>query len=313
MFTVFIDGQEGTTGLKIKDRLKSRKDLTLLEIPNEQRKDLTVKSRFLNDADLVILCLPDAAARESVQLITNPLTKVIDASTAFRTSPDWAYGMPELKKEQRNLLSEATRISNPGCHATGFILTLYPLIQSGIVPPDYPLSCHSLTGYSGGGKKLINLYQNPQGKDLSGPRHYALTLNHKHIPEMQKHTGLSNPPLFLPVVGNFYAGMIVSIPLFTHLLKKSVTARDLHEIYSSYYESEPFIRVMSADPEESLDEGFLSPVSCNGTNMLQLFAFGKESQMVVMSRFDNLGKGASGAAVQNMNIAMGVDETEGLE
>ncbi|NLG19056.1 MAG: N-acetyl-gamma-glutamyl-phosphate reductase [Fibrobacter sp.] len=313
MPTVFIDGQEGTTGLKILERLKPRKDIELLEIPSDKRKDVSVKSEYLNAADAVIFCLPDQAARESASLIKNRKTKVVDASTAFRTAPDWAYGMPELKKGQREILRGAMRISNPGCHATGFILSLVPLRESGIVGDDYPVVCYSLTGYSGGGKKMIAQYLDPEQKeDLSGPRHYALTFGHKHIPEMQKYTSLATPPLFLPVVGNFYNGMVVSVPLYTNLFKKSASVEDVYGIVSAYYEGEPFIRVMSPDPEQSLDSGFLSPTKCNDTNMLDLFVFGKGGQVVVMARFDNLGKGASGAAVQNMNIALGLDEAAGL-
>jgi N-acetyl-gamma-glutamyl-phosphate reductase len=314
MYSVFIDGQEGTTGLKIHERLKSRKDITILEIPYDKRKDSVTKSEYLNNSDVVILCLPDEAAKESAALIVNPKTKVIDASTAFRTSKDWIYGMPELKNGQRELIKNGKRISNPGCHATGFILSLYPLMDAGIINADYPISCHSLTGYSGGGKKLITSYQDAPslGKDLNGPRHYALSLNHKHLPEMQKHAGLNSPPIFLPVVGNFYNGMVVSLPFHKKLLSKNVGAKDIHEIFSAYYTSEPFIKVIPFNSEQGLDSGFLSPIECNETNRFDIFVFGNDQQIVVMARFDNLGKGASGAAVQNMNIALGLDETAGL-
>ncbi|HON11879.1 MAG TPA: N-acetyl-gamma-glutamyl-phosphate reductase [Chitinispirillaceae bacterium] len=313
MATVFIDGQEGTTGLRILERLKPRKDIELLEIPSEKRKDIATKTEFLNNADAVIFCLPDQAARESSSLITNPKTKVIDASTAFRTAPDWVYGMPELSKGQREKLRTAKRISNPGCHATGFIISIVPLRAAGIVGEDYPAVCYSLTGYSGGGKKMIARYQDPQNtEELRAPMHYGLTLSHKHIPEMQKYTGLQDPPLFLPVVSSYYNGMVVSIPLYTQLLRKKVSVEDVHGVLSSYYDSEPFIRVLPLDHEQILDNGYLSPIKCNETNMLDLFVFGKDKHIVVMARFDNLGKGASGAAVQNMNIALGLEETAGL-
>lgn len=313
MATVFIDGQEGTTGLRILERLKPRKDIELLEIPSEKRKDIATKTEFLNNADAVIFCLPDQAAKESSSLITNPKTKVIDASTAFRTAPDWVYGMPELSKGQREKLRTAKRISNPGCHATGFIISIVPLRAAGIVGEDYPAVCYSLTGYSGGGKKMIARYQDPQNtEELRAPMHYGLTLSHKHIPEMQKYTGLQDPPLFLPVVSSYYNGMVVSIPLYTQLLRKKVSVEDVHGVLSSYYDSEPFIRVLPLDHEQILDNGYLSPIKCNETNMLDLFVFGKDKHIVVMARFDNLGKGASGAAVQNMNIALGLEETAGL-
>ena len=311
MFTVFIDGQEGTTGLRIHERLKNRNDLTILEIPFEKRKCAKTKSQFLNDASAVILCLPDAAAKESAAMVENPGTKIIDASTAFRTASDWVYGLPELHKGQRDRIRTAMRISNPGCHATGFILSLFPLVQAGIVPEDYPVTCHSITGYSGGGKKMIASYQDTQN-DLNGPRHYALSLKHKHLPEMQKHTGLTSPPLFSPIVGNFYSGMVVTIPLITRFMKKRASVQAIHEIFSAHYASEPFIKIMPRNPELCLEDGFLSPVACNDTNRLDLFVFGHDEQVLIMARFDNLGKGASGAAVQNLNIAMGVDETAGL-
>jgi N-acetyl-gamma-glutamyl-phosphate reductase len=315
MFNVFIDGQEGTTGLQIHERLRERKDIRLLEIPNEDRKNADVKKQFYGDADVVLLCLPDDAAREAVDLIRDGHTRIIDSSTAFRTADGWVYGIPELRAGQREKIRQAARVTNPGCHATGFNMALYPLIDKGIVPLDYPVAAYSLTGYSGGGKKLIAAYEgNSAGQgDLSGPRHYALNLSHKHIPEMSKITGLKYPPLFMPVVGNFYKGMVVSIPLQTRLLTQKVTAADVREILAAYYAGEPFVRVIPFEAGAFLDNGYLAPTACNDTNRIDLFVFGNDRQILLAARLDNLGKGASGAAVQNLNIMLGVEETTGLD
>lgn len=316
MFSVFIDGQEGTTGLQIHQRLKDRTDLTILEIPVEKRKDPETKKEFLNSADIVILCLPDSAAKESVAMITNPQTRVIDASTAYRTAPDWVYGLPELTKNQRRLIKNAARVSNPGCYPTGFLLLVRPLIELGIISPDYPVTSSAVSGYSGGGKKLIASYESPAPGEQSaahlGSRNYGLGLTHKHIPEMQVHANLSLPPVFLPIVCNYYSGMNVTVPLYSHLLKTRVTQQKLHALFSEYFLGEPFVTVKPLDMEQSLEGGFLNPVKLNGTNRCDLFVFGNDRQMVLAARFDNLGKGASGAAVQNMNIMMGVDELTGL-
>lgn len=315
MFNVFIDGQEGTTGLQIHERLHGRKDIRVLEIPSEDRKNTEVKKKFYHDADVVLLCLPDDAAREAAHLIQDDKTRVIDSSTAFRTADGWVYGIPELKAGQREKVRQANRVTNPGCHATGFNMALYPLIDKGIVPLDYPVVAYSLTGYSGGGKKLIGVYEgNGSGQgDLSGPRHYALTLKHKHIPEMQKITGLMHPPIFMPVVGNFYKGMVVSIPLETRLLSKKATAADIREILAAHYEGEHFVRIIPFEADAFLDEGFLSPTACNDTNRIDIFVFGNDKQVLLASRLDNLGKGASGAAVQNLNMMLGVEEAAGLD
>ncbi len=314
MFKIFIDGREGTTGLQIHERLKSRSDIILLEIPEQDRKNPQIKKRLLNEADLVLLCLPDEASRESVTLIENDKTKVIDSSTAFRTAEGWTYGIPELNRQQRDLIKRTKRLSNPGCHATGFIMAFYPLVQERIVPLDYPVFVQSVTGYSGGGKKLIALYESgetPEEK-LKGPRHYALNLNHKHLAEMQKVTGLKYPPLFTPIVGQYYQGMVVSIPLLSRMIPKRINARNIREILAEYYQSEPFVRVVPFDDGTFLDNGFLIPTECNQTNRIDLFVFGNEEQILVAARLDNLGKGASGAAVQNMNIMLGVEEGTGL-
>ncbi|MBI4495999.1 MAG: N-acetyl-gamma-glutamyl-phosphate reductase [Deltaproteobacteria bacterium] len=314
LFQVLIDGQEGTTGLKIHERLRSRPDIHLLEIPPPDRKNPEAKKKLLNQADVVILCLPDPAAREAVGLIHHERTKIIDASTAFRTAAGWTYGLPELNPRQRDCIRASSRLSNPGCHATGFILALHPLIQGKVVPPDYPVVSHAVTGYSGGGKKLIGVYESNAAADrLQPPRHYALGLNHKHLPEMQKFTGLSHPPLFTPIVGRFYQGLVVSIPLILSRLAKKVTPREIRDMLDDYYRGEPFIRVMPLASDSFLDQGFLSPTECNHTNRVDLFVFGHEEQALVMARLDNLGKGASGAAVQNLNLMLGLEEGLGLE
>ena len=312
-YKVFVDGQEGTTGLQIHDRLSGRSDLIILEIDPEKRKDPDTRRELLNEADIVFLCLPDQAAKESVALVSNPETRIIDASTAFRIADGWTYGLPELGRHQREAVASSVRVSNPGCHATGFILALYPLVKQGIVPADYPVTCCSVTGYSGGGKKLIEKYKNGANEEtVHFPRHYALGLSHKHLPEMQKMTGLNYPPLFTPIVSNFYKGMAVSIPLFSRLLGKQVTAPVLRDLLAEYYASEHFVKVMPFSSEEYLDNGFFIMESCNNTNHIEIFVFGHDDQILLLSRFDNLGKGASGAAIQNMNIMLGLDECTGL-
>lgn len=313
-YKIFVDGQEGTTGLEINERLEKIKNIEVLKIDKDKRKDQEEKRKYLNSADLVFLCLPDAASKESVSLIENQNTKVIDASTAFRTDDNWVYGLPELSKEQRELIKNSKRVANPGCHATGFITAMYPLVSLGIVPKDYSTVCYSLTGYSGGGKKLIQRYNENifDKNDLNSPQLYALGLTHKHLPEMKKICSLMYEPLFSPILGNFYRGMAVSIPLLKRDLNKKVSAKELHGILSDYYKEERFVKVMPFGGEEYLDNGFLDPTGCNNTNNLQVFVFGNEEQIIVTSRLDNLGKGASGAAVQNMNIMLGMNEEEGL-
>lgn len=314
-FKVFVDGQEGTTGLKIRDHLANRSDILLFEIEPNKRKDANRKKDLLNEADIVFLCLPDAAAKESVAMVSSSKTKIIDPSTAHRTDPDWVYGIPELSQEQRERICKSKRLSVPGCHATGFIMALYPLIHKGIVPKSYPVTCYSLTGYSGGGRKLISAYENvdPAIKErLRGPRPYALGLTHKHVPEMQKHTGLEHPPIFMPVVDDFFQGMLVSIPLYRSMLKKQPGAKEIHSLLQNWYQGQKFVRVMPLFGAGALEDGFLNPLECNGTNRIEIFVFGNEEQILLISRFDNLGKGASGAAVQNMNLMLGLKEDEGL-
>ncbi len=310
MARVFIDGQEGTTGLQIRERLAGRSDLELIEIAPEQRKELGARRQCIEQAEVVILCLPDDASREAVTL-TGPNTRFIDASTAHRTDPDWVYGLPELGAAQRDRVRTAKLVSNPGCHATGFVLLVAPLVAAGLVPRDRTLIAHSLTGYSGGGKKLIAAYRDATGDELQGPRPYALGLEHKHLPEMQAASGLSVAPLFVPVVGPFYQGMLVSVPLPREALTRAVSQQELLALYSEHYAGEAFVSVWD-QPQAALEAGFLSPTACNGTNRVELLVFGNSEQLVCFARFDNLGKGASGAAVQNLNLMLGVAEGTAL-
>jgi len=312
--TVFVDGQHGTTGLKIRERLEKRNDIQLLEILEDKRKDPGAKEKLLNEADIVFLCLPDDAARESVSLIKNDKVCVLDGSTAHRVTPGWVYGLPELKKGQRELIKKSKRIAVPGCHATGFILMLYPLVALGIVPPDYPVTTHTVAGYSGGGKSMIADYMDKKAPEyIRNPRPYSLALNHKHIPEMTKVCGLARPPVFAPTVVNVYAGEIISIPLVPACLKKPLSAADIRKMLADYYAGEKFIKVMPYPADDYLKNGFLTFTDCNDTNNLEIFVFGSEDRVLVSARYDNLGKGASGVAVQNMNIVLGVDEATGLE
>lgn len=312
-YKVFVDGQEGTTGLQIHERLAERTDLEILKIAPEKRKDPEARRALLNAADIVFLCLPDEASKESVSMVTNKNTKIIDASTAFRTNPEWVYGLPELGQHQRELIRNSNRVSNPGCHATGFNIALYPLMKEGIVPTDYPISATSLTGYSGGGKKLIEKYESGEvNEKLKSPTIYGLALKHKHLPEMQKVTGLTYAPIFTPIVAGYYKGMAVSIPLNTRLLNKKLTAQELRDFMAAYYKNEQFIKVMPFEPDYNMDGGFFDAVQCNDTNRIEIFVFGRDEQILIITRFDNLGKGASGAAVQNMNIMLGLDENIGL-
>ncbi|KAF7600266.1 MAG: N-acetyl-gamma-glutamyl-phosphate reductase [Candidatus Dactylopiibacterium carminicum] len=313
-FKVFIDGRHGTTGLKIDERLAARKDVEILAIPEDKRKDPAVKAEYINAADIVFLCLPDAASKESVSLLAagNTRTRFLDASTAHRTNPDWVYGLPELHG-QREKIRHSQRIAVPGCHATGFILQVTPLVADGTLPADHPLTCTSLTGYSGGGKEMIADYEThgSLGQDMLSPRIYALGLGHKHLPEMAAISGLTHRPLFSPVVGPFAQGMLVSVPLLPRLLPGKPSPQDIHTRLAAYYANEACVKVMPLG--EVPAGGFLPATACNDTNRAELFVFGHEEQILLVARFDNLGKGASGAAIQCMNIALGCDELTGLQ
>ncbi len=308
MIKVFIDGQAGTTGLQIKNKLTAHPMVELIEIDEALRKDTAERQRLMNEADVVFLCLPDAAAIEAAQLVTNPDTVVIDASTAHRTSDEWAYGFPELSAEHYTKIKGSKRIANPGCHASGFIALAYPLVSGGIMPADYPVSAHSITGYSGGGNKMIADYESPEREEEIGtPRHYGLGQSHKHLPEMKKITGLAFEPVFDPVVSDYYCGMAVSLPIHTRLLNKKLTADEIFDYYSDFYKDSPFIAVHHAP-----DSGFLSPIGLEGTNKMNIYVCGNDDRLELTAVFDNLGKGASSAAIENMNIAMGFDITMGL-
>jgi N-acetyl-gamma-glutamyl-phosphate reductase len=309
---VFVDGQEGTTGLRINEYLAQRSDIEVLRAAPELRKDTAERSRLLNAADIAFLCLPDAAAREASALVTNLGTCLIDASTAHRTAGDWVYGLPELAPDQRVRLRTTKRISNPGCHATGFILLVRPLVDAGLIPQSAALTATSITGYSGGGKKMIEQYEAGGDPRLASPRPYALGLTHKHLPEMTTHSRLETRPIFVPIVGNFLKGLSVSVPLPLAEARRGTTAEHLHAALSERYAGERFVRVMPLRDPAVLAESYFDVQACNDSNRADLFVFGNETQVVLMARLDNLGKGASGAAVQCMNIHLGIDEGTGL-
>ncbi|MCX2862461.1 N-acetyl-gamma-glutamyl-phosphate reductase [Paucibacter sp. PLA-PC-4] len=311
-YAVFVDGQEGTTGLRIHEYLAARRDIEVLRIDADKRKDPAERARLLNAADVAFLCLPDAASREAAAMISNPNTCLIDASTAHRTVPGWAFGLPELAREQRAKIRAAKRIANPGCHASAFILALRPLVDAGLLPADALVSATSITGYSGGGKSMIAQYEAGGDAKLDSPRPYALGLAHKHLPEMMAHTGLKTAPVFMPIVGKFYKGLAVTVPLHLSQLRAGAKAEDIQQALAAHYEGERFIRVMPLRDAVTLEEGFFDVQACNDTNRVDLFVFGSETQVLVMARLDNLGKGASGAAVQAMNVHLGLDEGLGL-
>ena len=309
---IFIDGSEGTTGLRIYERFEGRDDIELLKIDSELRKDPAERKRLINASDITFLCLPDAAARESVSLVENEHVRIIDTSTAHRTESGWAYGFPELSKAHREAIQKGNRIAVPGCHASGFIGVVYPLIAGGILPKDYPVSAFSLTGYSGGGKKMIAEYES-EGRhtDIDAPREYGLTQQHKHLKEMKAVTGLERLPLFSPIVADYYSGMVVSVPLYTEFLAKCKTPDELRAFFSDYYKGEKFIRVDETAGAE-LYGGMLAGNSLSGWDGMKIYVTGNEKRIVVSAQFDNLGKGASGAAIQCLNIMLGCDEAKGL-
>ena len=309
---IFVDGQVGTTGLKIYERLQARDDIEILRIPEDKRKDAGERSRYLNEADIVFLCLPDDAAREAVSLIHNETTRVIDASTAHRVLDSWTYGIPEFGGEQYAALRESKRVCVPGCYATGFNMLMHPLVKGNLVGKDYPVTCHAVSGYSGGGNALIQEFETNPRKGRT-PALYALGLNHKHLPEMKKYSGLDDAPLFTPSISNYVQGMVVAVPLYLKKLKRRMTADSVAEFLAKFYEGRPFVKVNScAQAMDALEAGCLYADGCVDTNSIELNVFGNGDQILVVSRLDNLGKGASGAAVQNMNIMLGLDETTGL-
>lgn len=309
---VYVEGQEGTTGLRIHEMLAGRADLEVLKIDPDRRKDPVERARLLNAADVVFLCLPDAAAIEAAALVSNPQTCIIDASTAHRTVPGWTYGLPELVAGQRAQLRTAQRISNPGCHATAFILLVRPLVDAGLIPATLPLSATSITGYSGGGKQMIAHYTTSSDPRMNSPRPYALGLAHKHLPEMQHHSGLGVPPVFMPVVANFYQGLALSIPLPYSQLAAGTTGATLQQALAQHYAGEAFVKVLPLADPAVLAEGYLDVQALNHTNVAELLVFANATQALLIARLDNLGKGASGAAVQCLNLRLGVPEGTGL-
>lgn len=318
-YKIFIDGKEGTTGLKIFERFEGRDDLEILLIDEDKRKDVTERKRLINESDYTFLCLPDAAAIEAVSLCENPNTIIIDASTAHRTNPDWAYGFPELSSEHRKKVETSHRIAVPGCYASGFNAIVYPLVKSGILPSDYPVVCHAVSGYSGAGKKAIAQYEDEERDfQLESPRLYGLTQEHKHLPEMQKVSGLSFKPAFSPYICDYFSGMSVSIPLHIRMLNSSkgkigrADCQEICDMFKNHYANSIFVQVADFMGQDILTEPFIPANTLSGTNNMQIFICGNEERVTITSRFDNLGKGASGAAVQCMNISMGVDETLGL-
>ena len=308
MKRVFIDGKAGTTGLRIYERLGGRTDIEMITIPEAYRKDEKARREALNGADVAFLCLPDAAAREAVAMVDNPNTVIIDTSTAHRTDPAFAYGFPELSPSLEEKIKNSKRIAVPGCHASGFIALVQPLIASGILSPSARLTCHSITGYSGGGKKMIGEYES-EGRDplLSAPRQYGLTQEHKHLKEMKAITGLSSAPIFCPIVSDFYSGMVVTVPLFKEDVSGASPAA-LAEIYRSLYRG-PIVSYV----DDMSEEGFLSGAGLSGKDGMQISVLGNDDRILLVARYDNLGKGASGAAVENLNIVLGLDKTLGLE
>lgn len=307
MKKIFIDGKTGTTGLRIYERLGMRDDISIITLPDEKRKDIHYRKQALNECDIAFLCLPDDAAREAVSLIENKNTVVIDTSTAHRTNPDWAYGFPELSTELENRIKNSGRIAVPGCHASGFISLVYPLIEKKVLDKSTLLSCFSITGYSGGGKRMIAEYEDGKRDLLFGyPRQYALTQQHKHLPEMKAITGIDNEPVFCPVIGDFYSGMQVSVPLFAKQLICSV--EEIAEIYKEKYDAEIVKYDSTIDSTSPLSAGILS-----GTDAMRISVFGSGERIVLCSAYDNLGKGASGAAIECLNIVLGTDKTKGLK
>lgn len=308
MKTVFIDGSAGTTGLRIFERLGNRHDIALLTLPESERKDPARRKEMLNRADIAFLCLPDDAAREAVSMIENPNTVVIDTSTAHRTNPDWAYALPELSPAFEEAVKHSKRIAVPGCHASGFIALIQPLVSAGFLSADTPLCCHSITGYSGGGKKMIAQYQDKaRSEQLGAPRQYALGQSHKHLPEMQAVCGLSHAPIFSPIVADFYSGMAVTVPLFAEQLQHGITVQEVIALYRKLYTGPIVTYCDTAD-----EDGMLAAAACSGKDNMEITVFGNEQRLLLTARYDNLGKGASGAAIEALNLLLDTDPTTGL-
>lgn len=312
MTTIFIDGQAGTTGLEISNRLAKRSDIELLEIDSEARKSADARRALLQDADIAILCLPDDAAREAVALADDH-TRILDASTAYRVDNTWAYGLPELCSQQRTTIANAQFVSNPGCYPQGFILLVRPLIEAGVLDRETLLRCHAISGYSGGGRQMIEAQQayDTATSDRLNVQAYGLNLQHKHVPEMHRYSNTASAPIFTPSVAHYYKGMLVQVPLFSQELA-GLNVRQVHELLAATYEGEPFVKVLPWDSAQMLEGGYLNPTACNDSNRLELMVFGNDEQILLAARYDNLGKGASGAAVQNLNLMMGLDESTGL-
>jgi len=309
MYKIFIDGSEGTTGLRIRERLAARSELEIFVLPEEKRKSPDARREAIAQSDISFLCLPDEAAIESAQFAQGTSARVIDASTAHRTKPDWSYGFPELSALHREKVIKGSRVAVPGCHASGLIALVYPLITAGIMPADYPVSCFSLTGYSGGGKKMIAQYQSAdRAAEFDSPRQYALAQKHKHLAEMSAVTGLAAPPVFCPIVGDFYSGMEVTVPIFPGLLSKKISPLQITEILAEHYESSQFIKVLPFSGENA----FAAAAAYSGLDSMELSVWGNDERIILMARYDNLGKGASGAAIQCMNLMLGLPESAGL-
>lgn len=309
---MFIDGSAGTTGLRIADRLAERQDISLLTLPENLRKDWEARRQMINASDITFLCLPDDAAREAVALCENQYTKIIDASTAHRTEAGWSYGFPELSPSHREAVRNGKRVAVPGCHASGFCALVFPLIQSGILPAEYPLAAHSVTGYSGGGKSMIaDFTAENRPEYMNSPGQYALSANHKHLKEMTAVCNLKQKPLFNPIVADFYSGMVVSVPLYVSYLKGINGVKALHEFFFEYYKNEKLITVLPFH-EKGTESGFLYTNEMAGKDSMQILVSGNDERVLTAARFDNLGKGASGAAVQCMNVMLGINETTGL-
>ena len=311
---VYIDGQAGTTGLKLFERIKDRSDIELLTIDPALHRDNAERARLINASDVTFLCLPDAASIEAVSFVENPNTRIIDASTAHRTNPDWAYGFPELSKAHREKILTSKRVAVPGCYASGFVSLVYPMIQSGLMPKDYPVTCHAVSGYSGAGKNAIAVYESAEKPlDYESPRQYALGQKHKHLPEMQKISGLTYPPMFNPLVCDYFSGMVVSVPLHRRLLNGNPSLEEVHAMFAKHYEGQRFVKVRALQGADVLENGFLPANTLAGTNLLEVFVCGNDEQILLAARLDNLGKGASGAALQCFNIMTGAPEETGLE